>query len=135
MNETEMLMKFIADVPSHMPHVRVFRRNIINAEVARGGRSFRLKAGIKGQCDAYAYVDGGRVVEIETKAAKGRMLDEQRAWRAFCLERRIPHLVLRALRGEHPAATVDRWIAELRSVVDATVEHPEPRLQASAGGA
>lgn len=118
MNETDLLMKFIAEVPSHMPNVRVFRRTIINAEVARDGRSFRLKAGIKGQADAYAYIDGGRVVEIETKAAKGRMLEEQIAWRAFCAERRIPHLVLRALRGEHPAATVDRWIAELRGIVD-----------------
>ena len=115
MNETELLMKFIAEVPEAMPHVRVFRRTIINAEVARNGRSFRLKAGIKGQADAYAYVDGGRVVEIETKAAKGRLLDEQKAWRAFCHARRIPHLVLRAKAGEHPAATVERWIGELQT--------------------
>jgi hypothetical protein len=119
MSETELLMKFIAEVPEHMPNVRVFRRTIINAEVARGGRNFRIKAGIKGQADAYAYVDGGRVVEIETKAAKGRLLEEQIAWRSFCAERRIPHIVLRARRGEHPAETVDRWIIELRKTIDA----------------
>jgi hypothetical protein len=119
MNETALLMKFIAEVPDHMPNVRVFRRTIINAEVARGGRSFRLKAGIKGQADAYAYVDGGRVVEIETKAAKGRLLEEQHAWRAFCSERRIPHIVLRARIHERPSETVDRWITELRGAIAA----------------
>lgn len=117
MNETELLMKFIADVPEALPNVRVFRRTIISAEVARGGRSFRLKAGIKGQADAYAIALGGQHVEIETKAAKGRMLDEQKAWRAWCLAWHVPHLVLRAKAKEHPAATVERWIAELRAVL------------------
>lgn len=119
MNETELLMKFIAEVPEHMPHVRVFRRTIVNADVVKNGRHFHMKAGIKGQCDAYCYVDGGRVVELEMKAAKGRLLEEQKAWRAFCHERRIPHLVLRARPGEHPARTVERWITELREVVAA----------------
>ncbi len=116
MNETELLMKFIAEVPEHMPNVRVFRRTIINADVVRNGRHFHMKAGIKGQADAYAYIDGGRVVEIETKAARGRLLEEQKVWRAFCHERRIPHLVLRAKANEHPAETIERWIAELREV-------------------
>lgn len=117
MNETETLLKFIAAVPGALPHVRVFRRNIINAPVERGGRHFHAKAGIKGQADAYAIVEGGGHVEIETKAAKGRMLDEQLAWRAQMLVMRVPHLVLRILPNEHPDATVERWLAELRAVV------------------
>lgn len=117
MTETEILMKFIATVPSVMPHVRVFRRNIVNADVERNGRHFRARAGIKGQADAYAIVTGGGHVEIETKAAKGRMAEEQKAWRALMLSMRVPHLVLRAHPNEHPDATVERWIKELRAVV------------------
>ena len=117
MNETELLMKFIAEVPEHMPHVRVFRRTIINAEVEREGRRFRAVAGIKGQADSYALVTGGGHVEIETKAARGVMREAQKAWRAQMLEMRIPHLVLRGKAGEHPAQTVERWIAELRAAI------------------
>lgn len=117
MNETEILMKFIAAVPVALPHVRVFRRTIVNAPVERGGRHFHAKAGIKGQADAYVIVAGGRHVEIEAKAAKGRMLEEQKAWRALMLEMRVPHLVVRALPGEHPDTTVERWVEALRAVV------------------
>ena len=116
MNETELLMKFIAETPRALPHVRVFRRNIINADVERNGRHFRARAGIRGQADAYAIATGGKHIEIETKAAKGKMADEQLAWRAWCAEFRVPHLVLRAKANEYPDATVERWIGELRHV-------------------
>ncbi len=116
MNETELLIEFMAQAAIALPHVRVFRRTIVNATVERGGRSFHAKAGIKGQADAYAIVTGGGHVEIETKAAKGSMRQEQEAWRAQMLFMRVPHLILRALPREHPATTVERWIAELRSV-------------------
>ena len=115
MNETELLMFFIAEVPVHMPHVRVFRRTIINATVEKNGRHFHAKAGIKGQADAYALIQGSTHVELETKAARGVLAEEQKAWRAFCAQWRIPHLVLRAKAGEHPATTIERWIGELRA--------------------
>lgn len=118
MNELELMRAFMAEVPIAMPHVRVFRREIVNADVQRGGRSYHIKAGIKGQSDLYAYVQGGRVVELETKAAKGSLLLEQKAWRSFCEQWRIPHLVLRAKAGEHPATTVERWIGELRACLN-----------------
>lgn len=117
MNELELMRAFMAEVPRAMPHVRVFRRDIINADVQRNGRSFHIKAGIKGQSDLYAIARGGLHVELETKATKGTLADEQKAWRAFCLDWRIPHLVLRAKAGEHPATTIERWVSELRSVV------------------
>lgn len=117
MNELELMRMFMAEAATALPHVRIFRREIINAEVSKGGRHFHMKSGIKGQADLYALVNAGLHVEIETKAAKGRLLEEQKVWRAFCLERRIPHLVLRAKAAEHPAETVERWIAELRAVV------------------
>lgn len=117
LTENEVAAKFAAEVPFQLPQVRVFRRNIVNADVERNGRHFRARAGIKGQADYYAIVDGGGHIEIETKAAKGRMLDEQKAWRALMISMRVPHLVLRILPNEHPDATVDRWIRALRDVV------------------
>ena len=117
MNETEVLMKFIAECAYALPHVRLFRRNIVNQQVERGGRHFHAKAGEKGQADAYALVEGGLHVEIEAKAAKGRLRDEQEGWRARMLAMRVPYLILRILPGEHPDATVERWIGELRAVV------------------
>jgi hypothetical protein len=120
MSELELMRFFMAECAVHLPNVRVFRRDIINADVQKNGRHFHMRAGIKGQADLYAYVDGGRVVELETKAARGTLADEQKTWRAFCIERRIPHLVLRAKPKEYPAETVERWIAELRAVVAQT---------------
>lgn len=113
LSETDLLHRFIERTPHALPHVRVFRRSIINVE-AKGG--FRVKNGIKGQADAYALVRGGRHVEIETKAARGVMRSRQEAWRLFCESFQIPHLVLRARRGETPDATIERWIQELAEV-------------------
>jgi hypothetical protein len=113
MNETDLLHMLIERVPFDLPDVRVFRRNIINRVVEERGRKFTLKNGIKGQADAYALVRGGLHVELETKAARGAMRDEQWAWRSFCHRFGIPHLVLRARPDEHPSATVERWIEEL----------------------
>ena len=97
-----------------MPAVRVERRNIINVETKQG---FRVRNGIKGQADAFATVEGGLHVEIETKAAGGKLAEAQERWRASCLRRRIPHLVLRARKGESPDDTVTRWIDELRATL------------------
>ncbi len=118
MNETDLLHLFIERVPFALRDVRVFRRNIINVETVHG---FRARNGIKGQSDAYALVRGGRVVELETKAARGVMRKAQIAWREWCLIWEIPHLVLRAEKGELPSDTVVRWIAKLEGVIHADV--------------
>jgi len=115
LSETDLLHIFIERAPFALPQVRVFRRNIINVEAKQG---FRARNGIKGQADAYALVEGGLHVELETKAARGVMRDHQLSWQAYCLSNRIPHLELRARRGEQPLETVDRWIGELRAVVE-----------------
>lgn len=114
MNETDLLHRFIERVPHALPYVRVFRRNVLNVQTIQG---FRARNGTKGQADAYALVLGGRHVEIETKAARGVMADAQIAWRAFCDTFRVPHLVLRARKGEPADATVARWIDELREMI------------------
>jgi hypothetical protein len=114
MTEHDLLHAFIERVPYRLPHARIFRRNIINVETSRG---YRVRNGIAGQADAYALVRGGRHVELETKAAAGRLAPVQKAWRAYCASFEIPHLVLRARKDEAPADTVDRWIDELQAVL------------------
>lgn len=115
MNETDLLHLFMVRAPLALPEVwRIERRNIINVETNFGAR---VRNGVKGQADSFALLVGGWHVEIETKAARGVLADAQRRWREACVARNVPHLVLRAGKGETPDATVARWIEELRTVV------------------
>jgi hypothetical protein len=76
-----------------------------------------VRAGIKGQCDLYGYIRGGLTVEIEIKSHNGRMSPEQMAWQTWCLEWRIPHVVLRAKKEETEEETVERWCLELEELL------------------
>lgn len=116
MNETDLLHHLILRAPREIePLWRIERRNIINVETKHGAR---VRNGIKGQSDAFALRRDGWHIEIETKAARGVMAEAQKNWRAACLAWGIPHIVLRARRGEKPEETVTRWIDELRAVVE-----------------
>lgn len=115
MNETDLLHDFMAAVPHAIPRARVFRRNVINVKTSFG----RVRNGIKGQADAYCLVHGGRHIEIEAKSATGTLTPEQLKWQSFCRKFDIPHIVVVARKGEPPADTVARWVAELRTVVEA----------------
>jgi chaperonin GroEL (HSP60 family) len=115
-NETDLLHAFIARVPVVLPDVRAFRRNVINAKTAFG----RMRNGIKGQGDAYVLVRGGGHIEVEAKSATGSLRKEQRAWQAFCRAFAIPHLVVVERAGDPPTVTVERWITELRNVIEAS---------------
>ena len=117
MSEHDLLALFIREAPKALPNLRVFRRNIINRVVMIEGRKVHLVNGIPGQGDAYALLKGGRHVEIETKAARGTMRAGQERWRGFCAAWQIPHLTLKARKGETAAVTVDRWIEELRGAL------------------
>jgi hypothetical protein len=117
LSETDLLWRFIAAVPFTLPDVRVFRRNILNVQAALG---FRAVNGIKGQGDAEAIVRGGLHIEIETKSAKGVEREAQERWREYCERFRIPHLRLRAKRGETPDETVARWVAALGHCIEVT---------------
>lgn len=96
------------------PRARLFRRNIINTPVQdlHTGQVWQAKSGIKGQCDVYAYLRGGRVVEIEFKAEKGKRSEEQEAWRAFCRMWGIPWVCLSAIDGDDEG-TIAKWTREL----------------------
>lgn len=116
MNETDLLHHFILRAPLEIPALwRVERRNIINVATVHGAR---VRNGIKGQADAFALTRGGLHIELETKAARGVLAEAQERWRDACQAAGIPHLVLRARRGETPGETVTRWIDELRAVVE-----------------
>lgn len=116
MTETDLLFLFLSEVPKRLPTVRAFRRAIFRRQEMADG--YFMSAGIPGQCDVYAYVKGGRVIEIELKAAKGRMREAQARWRTLCQEWGVPHLVLRAGKGEAAEATVVRWVSELKACVE-----------------
>lgn len=118
LNETDLLHHLIKRVPFAYPQARVFRRNIIKRVVVENGRKFMLRNGIAGQSDAYALIRGGMHIEIETKAATGKVREAQERWQDFCRTFGIPHIVLRASKGEFVDDTVNRWIDELRAVVE-----------------
>lgn len=118
MSEHDLLALFIREAPKALPACRVFRRNIIRRKVVIEGRPVMLVNGIPGQGDAYALLKGGRHVEIETKAATGRMRAGQVRWRSFCAAWGVPHLKLHARAGETPAETVARWCEELGRTIN-----------------
>lgn len=108
--ESELQAALLLAAPHAIPHLRLFRRNV---GVARFGEH-KVKFGIKGQSDIYGVFRGGQIIELELKAADGRLSKEQIAWREFCLVWGIPHLVLRALDQESKTDTVTRWLREIR---------------------
>lgn len=114
MTETDLLHLLFRRAPAELPDARLFRRNVGRFKTFGGERVVHV--GIEGQSDVYAIVRGGHLVEIETKARRGRMSDEQRAWQSFCVAWGVPHVVLRERRGATPDEAVQEWIEELRGV-------------------
>ncbi len=110
-SENDLRNAFVAAVPFHFPDWLAFVRQILNVE-ARGG--WRAKAGVRGQADIYMIGRGGRHIEVECKAAKGRWREAQLAWRARCAPLAIPDLVRKVGPGEQPARPQARWVEEFR---------------------
>ena len=100
-------------LPYRIPTMRVFRRNVATVKIE--GRT--VKFGIRGQPDFYGVVDGGLHAEIEIKAAGGRLRPEQREFRDWCLEHRIPYVNPIARADETIDQTVERWCDEIASIV------------------
>jgi hypothetical protein len=100
--------------PFALPELRLFRRNVGGGRL-QGGHV--VKFGIKGQCDLYGLVRGGRHLEIELKASAGELSDKQEAWRTFCDGWGVPWVALYEYPNETKEETVERWIAILRTLV------------------
>jgi hypothetical protein len=111
---------FLARAAVEFPGVRFFRRN--TGAITLEGRVFR--AGIPGQCDLYVLGRGGWHGELEVKRY-GSLTPEQERWRDWCIEWGVPWECVRVRRGtlgdESPAATVDRWVKEVRTWLDSTM--------------
>lgn len=121
-HESDLMRAYQEAVPFALPNVRIFRRNIMAAHLSGG---HFVRAGIPGQCDLYGYIArpiGQRSllalpIEIECKGARARWTDQQKMWRAFCEEWRIPYLALEARKDDTPGATIIRWVEETRALV------------------
>ena len=113
-SEKNLQQQLVRGISIAIPSVRIFRRTVVNCVTRKG---FRARAGLIGQADCYAYVRGGRVVEIELKAAGGSLSPAQERWQAWCVAWGVPHVLLVARRDESPRETVERWIEEIRGVL------------------
>ena len=112
--ESQLQARLLLAAPARLPSLRLFRRNIGEAKL-RGGHT--VSFGIKGQADLYGIVRGGRIIEVELKAAGRQLSLEQKQWQTWCLEWEIPHVVLRALKNESEVETVERWLTELAQLL------------------
>lgn len=111
--ESTLQAALLLAAPARLPSLRLFRRNVLAVRI--DGRSVR--AGIKGQSDLYGMVQGGRHIEVELKGVGKPLSPEQKAWQAWCVEWGVPHVVLRAAKGETVEGTVERWIGELAALI------------------
>jgi hypothetical protein len=123
--ESQLQTALLLAAPGRLPSLRLFRRNVGEARM-RGG--YTVSFGLPGQCDLYGFVRGGRVIEIELKAAGKKIKpgSDQDKWRAWCLEWGVPHVVLTGGKGETVGETVERWIRELANLIQ-----EEHRIQPS----
>lgn len=112
-SETTLMYRLLLKAPERLPSLRLFRRNISVVKV--DGRTIR--SGVRGACDLYGVLLGGRIVEIELKSATGVLSKGQAERLQWCRLWNVPHIILKALKGEAPDATVDRWLYELEILV------------------
>ena len=113
MTESQLQVALLLAASRELQDLRLFRRNVGVARIE--GRAVRFA--IAGQCDLYALVRGGGHLEVELKAAGGRLSPEQESWQNWCIAWSIPHIVLKAEKGETVEQTVGRWCAELKEEI------------------
>jgi hypothetical protein len=113
MKESALQVALLLEAPARLPEIRFFRRNVGGVRVH--GKT--VKFGIRGQCDLYGLVRGGKCVEVELKSATGRLSPDQKKWAKWCNEWDLPHIVLTAKREETEKETIDRWCTELAALL------------------
>lgn len=113
--EIPLMRELLYEAGKAMPHLRLFRRNILRLKMTDSrGKERMVIAGVPGQGDLYGIVFGGGHLEVELKSKNGRLTPEQRAWRDWCLAGQIPWLCLWPWPGEAPEETVRRWVEAIR---------------------
>ena len=134
MKEIPLLRELLYEAARSLPHLRLFRRNVLKLKTidARTGRDRMVIAGIPGQCDLYGYVYGGRVIEVELMSQRGRLTEEQEAWRDWCRAARIPWVALWPEPEEAPEQTVRRWVEAIRRLAEPDPMVPTPPAPRSA---
>ena len=127
--ETKYQAALLKLAPFEIASLRLFHRTISKIKIE--GRV--IKQGIKGQADLYGIVDGGGHIEVELKWIGGTLEPEQETWRDWCLERKIPWLLLEVWKEEEKEATLTRWIAELKRVTEELTKRlgSEPTISGS----
>lgn len=114
--ESHLQSLLLLAAPLALPSIRFFRRNIGKAKYGE----HTVRFGIPGQCDLYAIGRGGKLhLEVELKNVGKTLNQDQKAWRDWCLEWEVPHIVLKALKDETDVQTIERWLEELRSTLRA----------------
>jgi hypothetical protein len=122
MNELPLMKLFLGQYRNQS--VKLFRRNIIDRHMQdiHTGAVSHVKSGLKGQCDAHGFVrrPADRLaipIEIEFKAARGRLSEGQVNWRDTCQNWNVPWLLLEVGKEELPTDTLTRWTKELNEFV------------------
>ena len=113
MRESAPQAHLLLIAPVRIPSLRLFRRNV--GAMKMDTRWIRF--GIKGQCDLYGILRGGRTIELECKAPYRELTDEQCAWRDWCVQWGVPWLLLRQGRHEDPRETAERWCDEIAAAL------------------
>jgi hypothetical protein len=113
--ETDQLQPaLLLRLPHRIPTLRVFSRNIATVRIQ--GRT--VKFGIKGMPDIYGIQDGGKHIEVEIKASRGRLSPEQDAFRTWCAIHCVPYVLAIAEKTETIEQTVERWCTEIKATLD-----------------
>jgi len=115
MPERDLKSALLLTAPRELPNLRLFNRPTMRVRLLDPDRT--IQVGIRGQCDLWGVTRGGLHIELELKAAAGRLTQPQLAWQAFCAEWRVPHLVLQARSEESVQETVRRWCGEIRAII------------------
>jgi len=107
--ETELRRFYTAECTKRFADIsRFFIRNIITTQIGEDW----VRAGIGGQADVWGHLfrkPYPMEFEIELKNVKTPDRDDQIKWRAYCDQRGVPYLYLRAKAGETPKQIIDTW--------------------------
>lgn len=111
--ESQLQSQLLLVAPYRFPDLRLFRRNVGAARM----HGHTVRFAIPGQADLYGITVGGAHVEVELKGVGEKLKPDQVAWKKWCNEWKVPHIVLTAAKGETETQTVDRWCVELERLL------------------